>query len=239
MKILTDLHCHTIASTHAYSTIKEMADHASEIGLEAIAMTDHAPMLPDGAHLYHFQNMHSVLRRISGVVILRGVECSIMGEDGKLDLPQNELEKLEIVIASLHNPVFSPKNSKEKTNALLNVIENPLVDILGHIGRDRTDFDIDAVVKKAKQYDKLIEINAHSFHFGENITQNCLNVAEACKRHDVPIVVNSDSHFYSSVGDMECSLKLLESIDFDPNLVMNKSLSEILVYLGKRKNIII
>ena len=49
MKILLDTHTHTLASTHAYSTVLEMAKKASEEGLEAIAITDHAPGIPDGA----------------------------------------------------------------------------------------------------------------------------------------------------------------------------------------------
>ncbi|MBQ6530365.1 MAG: PHP domain-containing protein, partial [Clostridia bacterium] len=43
MKILFDTHTHTLASTHAYSTVMENAKYASEIGMEAIAVTDHAP----------------------------------------------------------------------------------------------------------------------------------------------------------------------------------------------------
>ena len=46
MKILLDTHTHTLASTHAYSTVLEMAKYASEAGMEAIAITDHAPAIP-------------------------------------------------------------------------------------------------------------------------------------------------------------------------------------------------
>lgn len=48
MKILLDTHTHTLASTHAYSTVLEMAKYASEAGMEAIAITEHAPAIPDG-----------------------------------------------------------------------------------------------------------------------------------------------------------------------------------------------
>ena len=43
MKIIADMHTHTVASTHAYSTIKEMAEAARDAGLEYLAITDHTP----------------------------------------------------------------------------------------------------------------------------------------------------------------------------------------------------
>ena len=51
MKILLDTHTHTLASTHAYSTVLEMAKYASEAGMEAIAITDHAPATVSYTHL--------------------------------------------------------------------------------------------------------------------------------------------------------------------------------------------
>ena len=56
IKILTDLHTHTVANTHAFSTVTENATYAAGIGMEAIAITDHAPQMPDGAHRWHFLN---------------------------------------------------------------------------------------------------------------------------------------------------------------------------------------
>ena len=44
--IIADLHTHSLASTHAYSTIREMVDSAAEKGLKAIAITDHARTMP-------------------------------------------------------------------------------------------------------------------------------------------------------------------------------------------------
>ena len=57
MKILVDLHCHTVASTHAHSTILENIAEAKEMGLEAIAITNHCPPLGDAPNSYHFVNI--------------------------------------------------------------------------------------------------------------------------------------------------------------------------------------
>ena len=62
MKILTDLHTHTLASTHAYSTLKENIDMAKQMGLEAIAVTDHGISMEDAPHLWHFPLRKSQLK---------------------------------------------------------------------------------------------------------------------------------------------------------------------------------
>src|SRR5512146_3220126 len=54
LKIVADMHTHTIASGHAYSTVNELAHAAAAKGLAAMAITDHGPALPGGPHLYHF-----------------------------------------------------------------------------------------------------------------------------------------------------------------------------------------
>ena len=62
MKIIADTHAHTLASGHAYSTIKEMAAAAKAKGLKALALTEHAPEMPGTCGLFYFQNLDVVPR---------------------------------------------------------------------------------------------------------------------------------------------------------------------------------
>ena len=100
MKILLDTHTHTLASTHAYSTVLEMAKYASEAGMEAIAITDHAPAIPDGAHPWHFQNLKAIPREIYGVKSLirkfNGVnDCGCMHKTVSVDNQKNRCFRLK------------------------------------------------------------------------------------------------------------------------------------------------
>ena len=54
MHLQGDMHTHTIASTHAYSTITENCEWAAKYGMKGIAMTDHAMNMPDSPHIWHF-----------------------------------------------------------------------------------------------------------------------------------------------------------------------------------------
>ena len=86
IKLVADLHVHTIASGHAYSTVAEVIEAASQRGLEALALTDHGPSMPGGPYRYYFGNLFVIPEREKNVEILKGVEANIIGRDGTLDL---------------------------------------------------------------------------------------------------------------------------------------------------------
>ena len=55
-KFKFDLHTHTVASGHAYSTVTENASYAEQKGLELLGISDHAPKMPGGTHFFYFLN---------------------------------------------------------------------------------------------------------------------------------------------------------------------------------------
>ena len=114
MKYLIDTHTHTIASGHAYSTLDENVLCAARKGLEAIAITDHAPMMAHTTCHAYFANLHVVPKELHGVRVLRGIELNIMDFDGTVDMDEKILSRLDIAIASLHTPCLAP-GTKRKT----------------------------------------------------------------------------------------------------------------------------
>ena len=64
MMLRADLHTHTIASGHAYSMVGEMARSAAAKGLDLIAITDHAPSMPQTCGWMHFANLHTLPRDV-------------------------------------------------------------------------------------------------------------------------------------------------------------------------------
>ena len=117
MRIIADTHTHTVASTHAYSTVLEMAQYAEKAGLTALAVTDHTPNSTDGPHVWHFHNLKKALpRELCGVKMIFGAESSIIDYDGTLDFPQEECRALDWIIASVHKNLL-PKASVEEIHA--------------------------------------------------------------------------------------------------------------------------
>ena len=135
MKIEIDTHSHTLASGHAYNTIREMAAAAAKKGLKGLAVTEHAVDMPGTCHIYYFQNLRVVPRQMYGIELLMGTELNILDEDGKVDLSQELLGEMDIAIASMHLPCYKGERSREMvTKAYTNVMQNPYVDII-EIGR--------------------------------------------------------------------------------------------------------
>ena len=103
MRLLADLHTHTIASGHAYSTVTENARAARAHGLELIAICDHGPGVPQGAHPWYFWNLKVIPSVLDGVRILKGCEANVSPDtDNGIDLPDQVLDLLDFVAVGFH-----------------------------------------------------------------------------------------------------------------------------------------
>jgi putative hydrolase len=140
VRLLADLHTHTIASGHAYSTVTELAVAAEARGLELIAVTDHGPTVPQGAHLWYFWNLKVVPSVLNGVRILKGCEANpSLAEENGIDLPDVVLDKLDFVAVGFHPLTgFDERDRAKNTDALLRVMapllrkrERPRLDVGG------------------------------------------------------------------------------------------------------------
>ena len=228
--IEADLHTHTAASTHAYSTITENARAAAEIGLKAIAMTDHYNMMPDAPHVWHFQNLRVLPRTICGVTVLKGAEVNIYNYNGDVDIDEKVISKLEWVVASYHKYMFEnfePADPKVVTDGYLKVCQNPYIDVIGHPTTDFFPFEYERAVKAFKEYDKLVEVNESSIKLKKGSAKNVVPMLEACKKYEVPIVVNTDAHFWDAVGVVPVSEKILTELDFPKKLIINSDWEQI------------
>ena len=160
MKFLLDTHCHTVASGHAYSIISEYVSEAQKKNLKLIAITDHAPKMPGSCQEFYFGNLKCLPHKFDDLEVLYGAELNIIDYDGAVDLPEETLQKLDLAIASLHPPCITPL--PDNTELIMKVMENPYVNVFGHLGDPRFLFDIERVVRHAKKTGTIIEINNSS-----------------------------------------------------------------------------
>lgn len=240
MKYAIDIHTHTIASGHAYTTLLENAKYASEIGLEILGTTDHGPSMPGAQHYWHFGNLIVLPRELYGVTMLYGCEANIIDYDGNIDLPIEIQKNLDIVIASLHDPVMETNKSPDlNTAAFLKAMENPYVHIIGHSGNPKFPIYEEELVKKAKEKNILIEINNSSLiRSRAGSEKSCTKIALLCKEYGVKIILNSDAHTCFHIGNFDVALKMLQQIDMPEELIINRSKTELLDFLKtKGKNI--
>lgn len=235
MTVIADLHTHTLASDHAYSTLAENIKAAKEAGLKAIAITDHTQGLKDAPLLAHFENLKTLPESFDGVRIIKGAETNIMDFNGEIDLPVKHLKKMEIVIASFHRDARQPSNIEDHTNAYKKVAENPYVDIIGHSGNPNFPYDYEEVIPIFAKMGKVVEINESSPTSRPNSEENCRQILSLCKKHEVRICINSDAHFCSAIGHYDNSLEMIREMNYPDELIINTDLNRLSKYLQNRK----
>ena len=234
MHIIADLHTHTNVSAHAHSSLEEMVQGAKRAGLSAIAITNHGPAMEDGAHQWHYANLNIVPRKIDGITVFRGAELNILPPAGSVDAIEHRyMRNLDYVIASFHPPCFSPATPEVHTMALENILRNPYVTTLGHLGTEDFAFDQERIISQCNAFGKIVEINNNSLEIRTGSRHNCTSIAKLCMKYRVPIAVTSDSHISYMVGKVGDAVALLEEIGFPEELVINADWDRMAAYFQK------
>jgi len=233
MRLEADLHTHTIASGHAYSTVKELAEAAAERGVKLLAITDHGVNMPGGPHLYHFGNLKALPAEIAGVEILKGVEANIIDAAGHLDMPERILRQLDVVLAGFHAETgYTGHSVEENTAAMVAVLHNPYVQIIVHPGNPEYPVDIEKVVQAARKTGKALELNDSSFRTSRpGSAPKCALFAKYAKRYGAYVAVNSDAHYCADVGRCEHAFSLVQEADIDADKVLNFSAERVKAFL--------
>ncbi len=237
MNIIADLHTHTIASTHAYSTVEEMVTAAKERDLYAIAITDHGRSMPGAPGPYYFESLCLIPKEFRGIRVLKGMEANIIDFEGNIDCEEPLASQLEWIVASMHGNIIKDTPNIEKcTNAYLQLSKNKNVNVIGHSGTVNFKYDYEKVIPELSKNGILIEINNSTFNFKKDSMKNCVEIIKVCKKHKARIVVNTDSHFSTYIGNAEPALNVLKELDFPKELIVNASIETMQSYM-KEKNI--
>lgn len=224
MKYCLDVHTHTLASGHAYGTIREMAFSAKEQGLEIIGFSEHAPGIPGTCDSFYYRNLKAIPRNLYGVKILHGCEINVTNE-GTLSLDEDLIRRLDYAIVGIHRQCYKDAGIKKNTDNLIACMKHPKIHFVAHPDDDHTPIDYERVVLAAKEYHVALEVNNSSFIKGDkrrlNCTENYKTMLALCQKHNVPILVSSDAHDPSQVADVHYALQFLNEQNFDPSLILN------------------
>jgi DNA polymerase (family X) len=202
-----DLHSHTTLSD-GRNSVEEMAEAARERGYAYLAITDHSASHGFGDHVtperlwerieeIRAWNQDSGQR---GFRLLAGSEINI-GLDGLLDYPDDLVEALDWVVASVHTSFAISEAAM--TERVLAAIENPRVHCIGHLTgrligrREPYGIDVEAVAEAAARTGTMIEING-------NPNRRDLSDRHARLAADagVKIVLNTDAHGADTLDNM-------------------------------------
>ena len=241
MRLLADLHTHTLASGHAYSTLTENARAAAAGGLELIAITDHGPAVPQGAHPWYFWNLKAAPSVLDGVRVLKGCEANISPDsENGIDLPDVVLEVLDFVAVGFHPTTgFDQRDREQNTESLLRVMANPFVDMITHPGNEHEfPLDLDRVVQAAVDNRVILELNDHSFaptsaRAGSGHRER--EFAAAARDAGAPVAIGSDAHYALHVGRFDAAVAAAEELGFAEADLVNRDATSVLAFLTSKR----
>jgi len=193
-----EVHAHSDWSD-GLASIREMAEAAIGWGLSYLVISDHSRSLgvANGLSIERLQAQREAINEVQSqigdaIVLLQGTEVEVR-TDGSLDYPDDVLEELDFVVASVHS---SLRQSREKiTGRFLAAIENPHIDLIGHLSgrligrRDPSDLDIELILKHAATYGVALEINAHP----DRLDLNEINAKRAIELGCL-LAITTDAH---------------------------------------------
>ena len=191
-----DLHSHTTWSD-GRDTLEQMVLAARARGYSYLAITDH----PRGTLAEQNVDIDKLNEQLKPFRILRGIEVNIR-IDGSLSLPDDVLAERDWVIASLHAAF-----DRNPTERILAAMDNPYVDMIGHLTarkiniRGPADVDIARVVAKAVETGTFLEINSQPNRLDLRDTH-----ARMAGEEGVKIAVNTDAHQLSALEHMEMGI---------------------------------
>ena len=233
MRLIGDMHMHTLASGHAYGTIREMAQAASEAGLEIIGITEHAPGIPGTVDPFYYGNLKVVPKVLYGVQILHGCEVNVLN-DGTLSLAETYIRKLDYCIAGIHAACYEDAGKEGNTDNLISCMRHPRVKFVSHPDDDHTPLDYDRLTAAAAETSTALEVNNSSLVKKDrrlNCYENYRTILKYARERGVYIIVNSDAHDPSQVGKLELAEVLLEEEQFPEELILNTDRGKLVRFL--------
>ena len=242
MTDLLDIHTHSLASGHAYSSIREMAEAAKRKGLKLLGVSDHSASLPGAFNEWYFCNFKVIPREAAqgyGIDIVMGVELNIRDYCGSTDLPAEHLARIDYAIASLHDPCIRPGTQEENTAALIGAMRNPKVRIIGHPDNPKYPVDFEALAKAAREQNVLLEVN-NSSYAPNGSRRGSIDIVpaylEAAKKAGAMLIIGSDAHIEFDVGSHDSAIEILKKYNVPEELIVNSHPEELKAWFQKERS---
>lgn len=231
--LIADLHTHSVLSGHAFGTVRELAFEAAGRNMQILGVTEHGPGIPGTCDPIYFRNFIDAPRKLYGVEMLYGSETNVLNS-GEVDLDERHLSMLDYAIAGIHGLCYEDVGIVKNTDNVIACMANPKVKFISHPDADTFPLDYRALVEGAKQYNTALELNNSSLR-KPKLRPGCVGNYEKmlplCMEYGVNIIVNTDAHDPSQVGDFTMAMALLERLGMEERLILNNDVQKLKAFL--------
>jgi DNA polymerase (family 10) len=222
------------------SSIEEMARTAQGLGYRYLGLSDHSQSAryANGLEPDRVREQHRVIARVNatidGISILKGSEVDIL-PDGSLDYPDDLLQQMDFVVASVHSRFNMP--AAEMTARIIKAMHNPYVTMIGHLtgrlllAREGYALDIAAIVAEAIRLGVIIELNANPHRL--DLDWRHLRAAHG---QGLLTSINPDAHSPDGLRDVTYGVGIARKGGLSTERVLNtRSLQDVQDWLTQRR----
>jgi len=232
--IEVDFHTHSLYSGCGLHTVMEMLTGAKEKGLKGIAIADHGPALGGRVSSVFFDRLTQPL---SGIRLLKGMECNVMLEPGKIDCPMQFLKWMDVVLLGLHLGEHCNQTRKACTDLLIRALEdNPYVDIVTHPNSTMFPVDYERLAVAAAKQGMALELNNSKSELRQISAEETEQLVKACMNVGCRIAVDSDAHVLPEIGRDHAVLPFLERARFPEELIVNRKAETAFAFVEERRD---
>ena len=237
-----DLHTHSDWSDGG-SPIEEMAMTALELGHEYVALTDHSPRLTvaNGLTADRLGRQLEVVAAVNDHLgdrmrLLTGIEVDIL-DDGALDQTEEMLERLDVVVASVHSKLRMETDAM--TRRMVAAVQHPRADVLGHCTgrlvtggrgkRPQSTFDAEKVFAACAANDVAVEVNSRPERMDPPDDLVAVALAAGCL-----FSVDSDAHAPGQLDFLDLGCARAEELGIPAERIVNTwPLDRLLEWAGR------
>jgi len=210
--VLGDAHVHSDWSD-GHASLDALHNLGSNMRYRFIVVTDHTQSLgiahglsPERllAQIKEIRRINDMYALYSDFRLFAGTEVDIK-RDGTLDMPDEILEQLDVVIASVHSGMN--QDEETMTQRIISAMRNPHVDVIGHPTcrlideRDPVSLNMEAIFQAAKETNTALEINGDPARLDLKDTY-----AHRARDLGVKLSLGTDAHYTHQLRNMRLAV---------------------------------
>lgn len=233
--IEVDLHSHSLFSGCGVHTIIELLEYGKKIGMKALAITDHGRAVGGKINSVYWNRLKEP---VDGIKFLKGIECNVVDESGKIDFPKDFIQYADIILLGLHNNLKEGLGQKRYTEMLITAMEkNPYVDIITHPTDQVFKIEFLPVIQTAKKLGIALEFNNSKLLYNKVSPEISKEFLKLCIEHKASIVLCSDAHTVNELGRDDLLRPILKEINFPQDLIINSTPEKAYEFIEKRRRL--
>lgn len=228
-----DLHTHSFFSACGIHTHLEILNRAKELGMKAVAITDHGPALEPR----FTRPLYDRLREpVKGIRFLKGMECNLLDSKGSIDVLEEYLQYLDIILLGIHPNTEPDQGEARNTNMLINAMKkNSCIDIISHPNDPIYPVELPSIAEAAKEYGIALELNNSKTMLGRVDPEVTRKLVKTCKEVGCRMAVCSDMHAIEELGLDDAVVPYIKEVDFPPELIVNRTAESAFLFIEERR----